>query len=124
MLFRSVVGGVANAALHLGLDRAFGLGSPSVVGIASALGSGVLYYSAAYWFYLSSLRRVPAPIAAASFYLVPVFGVAGGFGLLGDALSAWQWGGVAITAVAVVTILGLTVARVPRLTPNPGVETA
>ena len=74
-------------------------------GWASAIGSGVLYYSAAYWLYLSALRHVPASTAAASFYLIPVFGVAGGVVLLGERLDPAQWLGVAIVVVAVFAIL-------------------
>jgi len=79
------------------------------VGLASAVLSGVLYYAVAYWFYLSGLRHVPASIASASFYLVPAFGVAGGFALLGDHLAVSQWLGVAIAAVAVSVIIGRTI---------------
>jgi drug/metabolite transporter (DMT)-like permease len=82
------------------------------LGLASAVGSGVLYYAAAYWFYLSALRTVPASLAASSFYLIPVFGVAAGSLLLGDRLEPVQWIGVGIVAVAVVLIAsGRTPAR-------------
>ena len=82
------------------------------LGLASAVGSGVLYYAAAYWFYLSALRTVPASVAASSFYLIPVFGVAAGSLLLGDRLEPVQWIGVGIVAVAVVLIAsGRTPAR-------------
>lgn len=59
----------------------------SLIGWASAIGSGVLYYGLAYWLYLTGLRKVPASLAAASFYLIPVFGVAGGFYSLANAWS-------------------------------------
>jgi probable blue pigment (indigoidine) exporter len=71
----------------------------------SAAASGVLYYGLAYWFYLSALREVPASSAAASFYLIPVFGVAGGFLFLGERFAPSQWVGVAIVLVAVFAIL-------------------
>jgi drug/metabolite transporter (DMT)-like permease len=74
-------------------------------GWASALVSGILYYAAAYWLYLSGLRRVPASVAASAFYLIPVFGVAGGGLVLGDRLSGVQWIGVAIVVGAVIAIL-------------------
>ena len=80
----------------------------SGAGIASAVGSGVLYYAFAYWFYLSGLRQVPASLAAASFYLVPVFGVAGGLVFLGESLSTVQWLGVGVVASAVAAILWRT----------------
>lgn len=72
---------------------------------ASAVGSGLIYYGLAYWFYLSALRHVPASFAAASFYLIPVFGVAGGFVLLGERLGPAQWLGAAIVLVAVYAVL-------------------
>jgi drug/metabolite transporter (DMT)-like permease len=72
---------------------------------ASAVGSGLIYYGLAYWFYLSALRHVPASFAAASFYLIPVFGVAGGFVLLGERLGLAQWLGAAIVLVAVYAVL-------------------
>jgi drug/metabolite transporter (DMT)-like permease len=68
----------------------------SAAGWASAIGSGVLYYGLAYWLYLSALRSVPASVAAISFYLIPVFGVATAFAFLGERLSVGQWVGVAI----------------------------
>ncbi len=80
----------------------------SPAGWASALGSGVLYYGLAYWLYLSGLRNVSASIAAVSFYLIPVFGVAGGFLLLGERLSTNQWAGVMVVLVAIGTILRRT----------------
>jgi probable blue pigment (indigoidine) exporter len=77
----------------------------SPTGWLSAIGSGVVYYSLAYWFYLSALRTVPASSAAASFYLIPVFGVTGGFVFLGERLGASQWLGAAIVLAAVYAIL-------------------
>jgi probable blue pigment (indigoidine) exporter len=88
-----------------------GLGSVTAVGLGSAVISGVLYYAVAYWFYLTGLRHVPASSASASFYLVPVFGVAGGFVFLGESLAPGQWLGVAVAAAAVIAIIGRTLAR-------------
>jgi drug/metabolite transporter (DMT)-like permease len=70
--------------------------SVTPAGWLSAVGSGILYYAAAYWLYLTGLRAAPAWLAAVSFYLIPVFGVAGGFVLLGERLDPRQWLGVAI----------------------------
>ncbi len=75
------------------------------VGLVSALGSGVLYYAGAYWLYLGALRNVPASVAAASFYLIPLFGVVGGALLLGDQLGGWQWLGATLTMIAMLGIL-------------------
>jgi drug/metabolite transporter (DMT)-like permease len=77
----------------------------SVAGWVSALTSGVLYYGVAYWLYLSGLRLVPASFAATSFYLVPVFGLAAAFVLLGERLELHQWLGAGIAIVAVFAIL-------------------
>ena len=80
----------------------------SPIGLASAIGSGVLYYGLAYWLYLTGLRRVPASIAAASFYLIPIFGLAGGFLFLGERLEPSQWLGVAVVLGTIAVILGRT----------------
>jgi probable blue pigment (indigoidine) exporter len=82
----------------------------SLAGWASAAGSGVLYYGLAYWFYLSGLRYMPASLAAATFYLIPVFGVAGGVLLLGERLALEQWVGVAVVAGSVLLILRQTIS--------------
>jgi probable blue pigment (indigoidine) exporter len=74
------------------------------LGLASAVGSGVLYYAGAYWFYLGALRRVPASIAASSFYLIPIVGLAGGAVLLGERLAPSQWLGAAIVLGSVLAI--------------------
>jgi probable blue pigment (indigoidine) exporter len=95
---------VAVAAALIG-DLRWSVVSP--IALLSAIGSGLLYYAAAYWFYLSALRRVPASLAATAFYLIPVFGLGASFTLLGDRLEAGQWAGVAIVVVAVVSIIRL-----------------
>jgi drug/metabolite transporter (DMT)-like permease len=86
------------------------------IGLLSAVGSGVLYYAAAYLLYLSALRSVPASIAAVSFYLIPIFGVAGGFAFLGDRLEPVQWAGIALVLMATAAIL--------RMTSRPRVDSA
>jgi drug/metabolite transporter (DMT)-like permease len=75
------------------------------VGLISAAVSGLLYYAFAYSFYLSALRRVRASIAAASFYLIPVFGLAGAW-VTGERFEPVQWLGAAIVigAVAWITV--------------------
>jgi drug/metabolite transporter (DMT)-like permease len=74
-------------------------------GLASAVLSGVLYYAGAYWLYLGALRRVPASLAAASFYLIPIVGVAGGALVLDERLGAVQWIGAVLVLIAVTAIL-------------------
>ena len=81
------------------------LDAVSAVAWASAIGSGVLYYSAAYWLYLGGLRWVPASTAAVSFYLIPVVGVSLGVLVLGERFAPHQWVGAAIVIVAVAAIL-------------------
>lgn len=56
----------------------------------SAVVSGVLYYAAAFWFYLSGLPRVPAALAGVFINLIPVFGIAAGHVLLGERLTGRQ----------------------------------
>lgn len=87
-------------------------------GWLSAVASGCLYYGIAYWLYLSGLREVPASVAAVSFYLIPVFGVAASFVLLGERLDGRQWLGVAIVLVAVAAIMLGTAGRDGRA-PRP-----
>jgi drug/metabolite transporter (DMT)-like permease len=95
----------------------------SALGWMSAIGSGVLYYGLAYWLYLSALRNVPASFAAASFYLVPVFGLAASFVFLDERLDPGQWLGVAVVSFAVIAILRRTDLQLPVLkpVPSPGV---
>jgi drug/metabolite transporter (DMT)-like permease len=77
----------------------------SPAGWLSALVSGVLYYGVAFWLYLSGLRLVPASSAAASFYLIPVFGLAAALLLLGERLNPQQWLGAGVVIAVVFAIL-------------------
>jgi probable blue pigment (indigoidine) exporter len=95
---------VAAAAVWL-LGGAIRPENVTATGWASAILSGVLYYGAAYWLYLSGLRHVPASVAAVSFYLIPVFGVAGAFLLLGERLEPSQWLGVVTVLAATYLIM-------------------
>ena len=89
----------------------------SPLGWASAIGSGVVYYAAAYWFYLTGLRAAPAFVAAASFYLIPVFGVAGSVILLGERLDLAQWLGVVVVVGAVIALARVQARETAR--PEP-----
>jgi probable blue pigment (indigoidine) exporter len=100
--------------LALGLVLLVGLVGGQVVptaltplGLASAIGSGALYYAGAYWFYLGALRHVPASFAAISFYLIPIVGVVAGAVLLGERLDPRQWVGAVIVLGAVLAIIRL-----------------
>ena len=99
-------------ALALGLVVVAGLVGGAILppsltplGLASAVGSGALYYAGAYWFYLGALRHVPASYAALSFYLIPIVGVTAGALLLGDRLDPRQWVGAVIVLAALLAIL-------------------
>jgi len=74
--------------------------SLSVEGALSVAASGLIYYGLAYSFYLYGLRHVPASIAAVSFYLIPVFGIAAG-SLLGERFDGRQWIGAVVVIAAV-----------------------
>ena len=76
---------------------------PSLGALASAVVSGLLYYALAYSAYLTALREVRAPIAAAAFYLIPVFGVAGAW-VTGERLAPLQWVGAALVVASVAAI--------------------
>jgi drug/metabolite transporter (DMT)-like permease len=100
--------------LAVGLVVVVGLVSGSVqtasltpLGLASAVGSGALYYAGAYWFYLGALRHVPASAAAVSFYLIPIVGLAASAVLLGERLDARQWLGAILVLGAVLAIIRL-----------------
>jgi probable blue pigment (indigoidine) exporter len=100
-------------AVAIGVAAAFVGGdlrwsSISATGIVAAVVSGLLYYAAAYWFYLSALRRVPASLAATSFYLIPVFGLVASFVLLGERLDPGQWVGVGVVVLAIASIIRLS----------------
>jgi drug/metabolite transporter (DMT)-like permease len=86
--------------------------SVTIAGLASAVGSGALYYAFAYWFYLGALRHVPASLAAVSFYLIPIAGIAGAAIFLGERLEGRQWIGSIVVLVAVIGVTArLTVGR-------------
>jgi drug/metabolite transporter (DMT)-like permease len=116
---------VFTAALVAGVAVLGGPGVPGGVSAAawvSAIASGILYYAVAYGFYLSALRRVPASIAATSFYLIPVFGVAGGNLFLGEQLQTTQWVGAVLVLVATGAVLLRTTQ--PNRLPQAGVPVA
>ena len=105
--------------LAIGLVLVVGLAGGQIVptaltplGLASAIGSGALYYAGAYWFYLGALRHVPASFAALSFYLIPIVGVAAGALLLGERLDPRQWVGAVIVLGAILAII-----RLPSVAP-------
>lgn len=80
--------------------------SPRVAVAAAA--SGVLYYGAAFWFYVAGLRQVPASVAGAFLPLIPVFGVAASL-VVGERLDGAQW--VSAALVVVGTLIAALRAR-------------
>jgi drug/metabolite transporter (DMT)-like permease len=74
--------------------------------------SGLMYYAAAFWFYLHALRSVPATTASIFLNLTPVCGVAAAYVFLGERLTASQWLGAAIILLSVLALL--TWAAAPR----------
>lgn len=60
-----------------------------------------MYYAAAFWFYLTGLRHVPASAAGVFINLIPVSGIAAGYLLLGERLTGRQWLGAFLIIGAV-----------------------
>jgi drug/metabolite transporter (DMT)-like permease len=87
--------------LDLLLNERSSMGSWSFAAWTSALTSGVLYYAVAFWFYLAGLRQVPAAVAGTFLTLIPIFGIAGGYLILGERLTARQGLGALIIIIAV-----------------------
>jgi drug/metabolite transporter (DMT)-like permease len=102
-------GGLAREAASPIVDPGVAVDIPISAGAwLSAVASGIVYYALAYVFYIGALRRVPAARAASAFYLIPVFGVAGGRAFLGEQLGDAQWIGAAIVLISVISIARLT----------------
>lgn len=82
---------------------------------ASAVVSGALYYAVAFWLFLTGLRRTSAAVAGMYINLIPVFGIAASYALLGERLVLRQW----IGAVLIVIAVGFVVTRRPLAIPRP-----
>jgi drug/metabolite transporter (DMT)-like permease len=65
-----------------------------------AVGSGLLYYALAFWFYLVGLKHIPASQASLFLNLIPIFGVSAGYLALGERLSTPQLLGAALILAA------------------------
>lgn len=89
--------------------------SPEPLHIAAAISSGVIYYGAAFWFYVSGLRRTTAINAGLYLTLVPVFGIAMSYVLLGERFDFWQLGG-AVLVIGAVVVLTAGVGKVGNTT--------
>jgi len=75
---------------------------------SAAAATGLLYYAAAYWLYLTALRWVPAAVAGSYFNIIPVFGVGLAFLCLGETLSPLQWAGAAAILLSAFVLVRLT----------------
>jgi len=84
-----------------GIDSVLGLSQRDLVGAAI---SGLMYYAAAFWFYLRALQSVPASTAGVFLNLTPVFGVTIAQMFLGERLTQLQWVGAAIILLSVLTL--------------------
>jgi drug/metabolite transporter (DMT)-like permease len=67
--------------------------------------SGLMYYAAAFWFYLKGLRSVRASVAGGFLNLTPVFGIATAYVFLGERLTQRQWVGAATILLSVFALL-------------------
>lgn len=76
--------------------------------IGAATLSGLLYYAAAYWLYITALRSVPAALAGSYFNVIPIFGVGLAVIFLGETLSPIQWAGAAAILLSVLELVRLT----------------
>lgn len=69
-----------------------------------ALGTGIVQYALAFWFYLLGLQGLPASTAALFLTLIPVFGVGGAWAMLGDGLSLLQLAGCGLVCTALASM--------------------
>jgi drug/metabolite transporter (DMT)-like permease len=76
--------------------------------LSGAVVSGLLYYAAAYWLYLSALGRVSAALAGGSFNVIPVVTIAVAFVFLGERLEWVQAVGAALIVLSAVALFWLT----------------
>ena len=88
-------------ALILGLERIGRL--PGAEGWALMIGSGVVQYALAFWFYLLALRRLPVASAALFLALIPVSGIGGAAVFLGETITALQALGCALIIGAILS---------------------
>ena len=104
--------GAGWAVILLFSDTRYGsvadLGATPISMIRTAILSGLLYYAAAYWLYITALRSVPAAVAASYFNVVPVFGVGLAFLFLGETLTLIQWAGAGAILLSVIGLVQLT----------------
>jgi len=76
--------------------------------LAAAAVSGLLYYAAAYWLYITALKSVPAAIAGSYFNIIPIFGVGLAYVFLGETLTLLQGLGAAAILISGYMLVRLT----------------
>lgn len=81
-------------------------GSPFLAG--SALGTGAIYYGAAFYVYLIGLQNTEASKAGIYLSLVPVFAIGLAWVILAERLGSSQWIGAMIVVVAVAGISAIS----------------
>lgn len=96
-----------------GIDNVFALSAEELLGGTL---SGLMYYAAAFWFYLNGLRAVPATTASIFINLTPVFGVATAYIFLGERLTQSQWIGA---GTILLSVLALLTWATPQKTQRP-----
>lgn len=83
--------------------------------LAAGALSGFMYYGAAFWLYLSALRSVSATTAGIFLNLIPFFGIATAWIVLGERLTLLQWiGGAVIIASVIVLLVSPTSTTAPK----------
>jgi drug/metabolite transporter (DMT)-like permease len=67
--------------------------------------SGLMYYAAAFWFYLIGLRSLPASVAGVFLNLIPLFAIVAAYLALDERLDLSQWIGAAVILMSVSALL-------------------
>ncbi len=84
------------------VEHALALSPGELVGGAI---SGLMYYAAAFWFYLKALRSVRASVAGGFLNLTPLFAIATAHVFLGERLTQSQWIGAITILLSVFALL-------------------
>jgi drug/metabolite transporter (DMT)-like permease len=67
--------------------------------------SGLMYYAAAFWFYVKALRSIRASVAGGFLNLTPLFAIATAYIFLGERLTQSQWIGAMAILLSVFALL-------------------
>lgn len=98
-------------AVTTGGDLGTVLSGVPVTEVCFAALSGLLYFAAAYWLYLSALGRVRAALAGGSFNIIPLVTIALAYGFLGERLSSLQAFGAVLILLSALALFRLTRAE-------------